>query len=103
MPTSVYFPALEHFPDPGHCAVLIQIHSKNWLPDIKNAPFVVFDVAVCFSCSVVLYTLHCNVTVAAACLRKRKMCLLPATEKSSSEEGDGFLCRENRHHLTILL
>lgn len=48
MPASMYFPVLELFPDPGHCAVLIQITSKDWLPDIKNAPFVIFDVSVHF-------------------------------------------------------
>lgn len=48
MPTSMSFPVLELFPDPGHGAVLIHIFSKDWLPDIENAPFVIFDVSVHF-------------------------------------------------------
>ena len=93
MPTSMYFPVLELFPDLGHCAVVIQITSKDWLPDIRNAPSVIVDVSVPFCCAVVLYNVHYNTIMAAVCLRKRKTHLLPDIKKSRSEEGSVFLCR----------
>lgn len=62
MPTPICFPVLGLFPDPGHCSVLIQITSKDWLPDIKNATFVIVDVSVQFLMP--MMTVHCSVIMA---------------------------------------
>jgi len=84
MPTPICFPVLGLFPDPGHCSVLIQITSKDWLPDIKNAAFVIFDVSIPFLMPVM--TVQCSVIMARVSVsqKMKEVCLLPSI---CSEEG----------------